>query len=636
MAPSFNTEELRLLHALQNGENPLQALTWARYETSVGADRAGKVWQFAQSQTDARRQAGAYYTDAHTAADVARRAMRSMSGPPHRILEPSCGGGALVAAILTEGPQQWGVDAQVLAHKIHAWDMDPAGIFLAQWRIEDSFGDAVAAAISWRTGDTLAQVPEAPFDWIFGNPPFGNAIGRATRRSKKERARYARAFPLAARGAFDKCALFIEWATQQLSPGGRITYILPRSWLAQPASTHLRKALAQRFHLQTLAHLPDDTFFDASVATIALTLADTPNTPSLDTRIITQDGHETLLDAQALLQEGNWGAALHPFASILTRAQPTLRSIDTCAEFSAGATTAEAYAWKTAIEDTPQHRVHALGSGVSQVASPLPSKAEAVQDRAPLNTSSGAHRAFVIAGRIDPFTHTWGEVPTRYLGEDYDRPTLALSALSARRQAVHARPRALLPTLSVALEAAVDLDQECIGAVSTICAWPAAEASSVSSDERGAVLVLAAVLNSAWCRLQYSCLFSSLALQGGNTQVSKNKLRTLHIPAPWHTLICDAPSRAMAQHHASVARALRAEDLPTLDKKLPTLDRWWVLCASAERLRNALDVSVLREHLMHLLYTDPHTGLRAAWLDVLLLSLASSFVARIESQQSVD
>src|SRR5699024_4891168 len=122
---------------------------------------------------------------------------------------------------------------------------------------------------------------------------------------------------------------------------------------------------------------------------------------------------------------------------------------------------------------------------------------------------------------------------TRYLGNFYERPVLSLKHLSERRQALHSRPRALLPTLSVALEAFPDLHVEYIGAVSTTSAWPLPSKRTAIAPSAHAkhmqVLLLTAMLNSAWCRLNYACLYASLALQGGNTQVSKNKLASLQI-----------------------------------------------------------------------------------------------------------
>lgn len=644
------------LDALRQSDAPLRVLRAWREESVFSADEASRVWQLALHAADARKKSGTYYTEESVARDAVRQSIAHISTQPTQILEPSCGGGTLVLAALIEGVRAWKCTAQSLATRIHAWDLDPAGVFLAQWRIAEHFGDAVARAIHWHVGDTLASTLDTPlptFDWIVGNPPFGNAIDRATRRSKDERARYARLFPLAARGAFDKCALFIELAAQHCSPHGHITLILPRSWLAQPASTILRKDLATRFELREIAHLPDHAFFEASVSTIAITLAHRsssnkkpPRAASADTTSAAQptivrriDGSTQELDAVSVLRRGNWGAALHPFAQIITRAAPALVELSEYADFSAGASTAEAYDWSPHVKDLVQH------ASDSKTDAP---KADTVNSGAvnagTVRKARSDERALLIAGMIEPFHHDWGNKTTRYLGNFYERPVLSLTHLSERRQRLHSRPRALLPTLSVALEAFPDLEGEFIGAVSTICAWPLPADRAHSAPPTNAthmqVLFLTAILNSAWCRLNYACLYGSLALQGGNTQVSKNKLASLQIPASWGDLV--SPTRSLSVDasgnlasvpalNSRLAAELEAFDFAFLDKKLPSMERMFELFDSARTLAAHHEATTLRGHLAARLQTDAAAAMRSAQVDVLLLALSPDLLRHVEA-----
>lgn len=725
------------LRALQETDAPMNVFKQLRDASDWSAEDAARVWQHAQRLQDTRKRAGAYYTSEAVARSVVQQSIAHMSHQPAQILEPSCGGGTLLIAALHEGARAWNCDVKTIAETIHAWDLDPVGILLAQWRVSERFGDAVSAAIHWHVGDALAPPPAhtpPTFAWILGNPPFGNAIDRATRRSKDERAHYARLFPLAARGAFDKCALFVELAAQRCAPGGHITFILPRSWLAQPASTHLRKDLATRFHLAEIVHLPDDTFFEASVSTIAITLADSfagdkdakavvqpqqtaaPRTqvPATaqprTTQVRTNDGQTQTLNADVLLRRGNWGAALHPFAEILTQASPALIELSGVADFAAGASTAEAYEWAPHVQDL--QKTQKLTSAHDRTASDIRNAAakapETLPTRtAPLETSSETaaaraqrpdERALLIAGMIDPFHSHWGTKRTRYLGEDYQRPVLSLTHLSARRQALHTRPRALLPTLSVALEAFPDLHGQYIGAVSTISAWPlhsiqkpstpstsppsraipsddtpsgitagnniasnnAAQNNTASDARSTSILALCAVLNSAWCRLNYACLFASLALQGGNTQVSKNKLAALHIPPVWGELVRTPPAPVI---NTDLQAHLSARAPATLNKKMPSIERFVALVRDAQTLADnhangvystpsrsrtastpkaaskanaaqdssaALHASPIAQHLVALLHADPATAMSSAHADILLLALAPELLRRVE------
>lgn len=625
-AATSSAKEALLREQLQQHADPIAILQAARQSRQFTADEAVRAWQSAQQQTEERKQRGVYYTCAHVAQKVVVDALSSMETPPERILEPSCGGGALITAILHQGTTRWTCSAEQIAARIEAWDLDPAGILLAQWRIAEDFGEAVAQAIDWRQGDTLAYAPNAPYDWILGNPPFGNAIERATRRTDAERARFARAFPHAARGAFDKCALFVEWAAQQTAPQGHITYILPQSWLSQPAGTHLRQHLAQHFAVQSLTHLPEDTFFSASVSTIAITLAkheDVGKTSSVERKktplqVTDADGHTRTLHAHGWLRSGHWGAALHPFAPVLSHTADLLTPLANHAEFSAGASTQEAYEWAPHVQNAPTHK---------------------------LDAPKENQRALLIAGRIDPFTHTWGILPTRYLGADHLFPVLPLDALSPRRQALHQRPRALLPTLSVALEATVDLHGHFIGAVSTICAWPIPAPHPDGQSDALRVLLLAAILNSTWCRLQYHCYFGALALQGGNTQVSKNKLSMLDVPINWAQLLDAPPEKwrgtdpaADPAGHAEIQRAstsaVNIEKIP-LDKKVPSHAQFQALCAQARTLATDHSAQALRDALLERLAHAPRSALERGELDILLLALAPDLLQRVETLPQV-
>ena len=68
-----------------------------------------------------------------------------------RVLEPSCGGGAFVRALLRRSP------------RVHALDLD-------------SNARGLAATPFARVGDFLREpVPDRGFDWIVGNPPYQDA-----------------------------------------------------------------------------------------------------------------------------------------------------------------------------------------------------------------------------------------------------------------------------------------------------------------------------------------------------------------------------------------------------------------------------------------------------------------------------
>lgn len=634
--------EIERLRATRDTETVLGPL---REQRVLGSEDALKLWQLSLQEDDQRRATGVYYTELQEARKLADRALARFETFPQRVLEPSCGGGQLLCALLAAGQTRFGISLESLAKRLHAYDVDSSGIWLAHWRVAEHFGEDVANAIHWQVGDTLEMLgPESPvredFALIFGNPPFGNAIEASTRRSQAERLRYAGAYPLASRGAFDKCALFVELAAQRCSPNGSIVYILPRSWLAQPASQRLRAQLARDFHVSEIADLPDDSFFDAAVATIALDLQRVlPKASVKATTVRSADGRSRPLLAQTLLREGNWGAALHVFAPELVRVFESMPLLSDQVEFSAGASTEEAYQWVEHLRD--------LGEADETARSAMDSASNAAAwDGAPVlksHTECVDEKALVIAGMIDPFRCYWGETPTRYLRQDYARPVLKLSELRATRQERSEQPRALLPTLSLALEAWPDLDGQVVGAVSTISAWVRSTSKLIRRSgasnaaaldvpcPRDQTLLLCAILNSAWCRLHYACLFSALAMAGGNTQVSKNKLAALRVPQAWLELLeappCSAANDTMAHPQnfgkaTPLAELLKALAMPQPSKGLASLADYAQLQRHASIMAKQTDQQTLRSALLHALQTDPLKALEDGVLDLILFALA--------------
>lgn len=653
-----------VLAALQATRDAVAVLGPLRVQGVLGSADALKLWQLSLQAEDQRRAGGVYYTDYAEALSLAERVLARFDAFPARVLEPCCGGGNLLAALLDAGVSRFHTSARELAASIHAYELNPSGLWLAQWTIDDRFGADVTAQIQWHQADTLdALAPSSgvktSFELIFGNPPYGNAIERSTRRSQSDRAQFASRYPLATRGAFDKCALFVEMAAQRCAPDGQLSYILPRSWLAQPASQHLRAVLAKEFDLLEIADLPAQTFFDASVATVALTLARRDASETRHSTTVLAPGHAPLeLDATRLLLEGNWGAALHPFAKNLVHALETLPLLSSRVDFSAGASTEEAYAWVESLRDLgPPTEAPNAAAG----ATPPPNRSALLYALArERNTGAdaaaqSAEKPLVIAGMIDPFELHWGTAPTRYLRQDYARPMIALDGLRETRRWRSAQSRALLPTLSLSLEAWPDLDGAVVGAVSTISAWVRREdaASEVSSKAealgeqercRGEAtptlhaqrqtLVLCALLNSAWMRLQYACLFGALALNGGNTQVSKNKLAALRAPHAWLSVL-DAPPRSTAASPELKKHLHSAPPLP-LSKRLPSLETLGQLQLRARTLHASFSADVLAATLMALLEDNAHAALHAGYLDQLLLALAPELpIAREEAVSTV-
>lgn len=582
---------------------------WAEGET-ISSQIAANAWQAAMQVGDVRKPSGAFYTSLADARDVARALVASIDALPSSILEPTCGGGTLLVALLEALETKFQQPATAIAARVTACDLDPIGLHIARWRVRERFGSAASDAIDWRVTDALS-LADGDERWalFFANPPFGNAIEKATSRSTKERTGLKKRFPLAARGAFDRSSVFVELAHQLTHADGAIGLILPTSFLAQPSALTLRKTLAQTRALRALIPLASDAFIGASVSTSALIFSGAP--AEFHARTRQSHAHVTLARGRTLtpdtlplrtLTSGLWGklmqapnTAFGPFE----RVQVTLGEAFACV---AGSTTDEAYRWKPFLRDrTPDT--------IDPERSPLPPH-DAIRPERP----------FLIAGMIEPFALLWGTQPTRYLGENYAFPHIDTSEISEQRQQLAGRPRVLVAGLSRAIEAWPDSLGSVVGAVSTLSLWP--------QDPTFPIPVLAAILNSALVRTHYANTYGALALSGGNIQVTRQKLLGISIPSSWARFPTGTPARA----HAMLTQILNEHAVP-LNKLLPTADQIDALIAGAGVLaRQArlvaggrLDTSApLWEALLDALERDALSSLTTGALDMLLLAIAKN------------
>lgn len=603
---SYDPNDNALVYALAQATTPAQKLTILREASGLRFTTAQELWQDFLTAQDTRKSTGSYYTGLEIADQIAARMLEACAAPPVRILEPACGSGNLLVALINAATHKWNLPAVDIARRIDAYDIDGTALRLAQWQLTERYGQDVADAVHWHASNALALTtsasdPVPTYDLIFANPPFGNAIDRRTARAQAHKALYKKHFPIASVGAFDKCAVFIELALQHAAPNAITTLILPQSWLAQPASSALRRHLAKKISVLDIHVLPQESFFNAAISTIAITWKNAPPPPSHTLHTRNERGATWIPQRNPLWSHGHWGAATHFFAADVIAMQAHLCPITDIAAFAAGASTEEAYVWKPHLRDAAE----------------------------PASRTNPDERPLVIAGAIEPFALLWGEQKTRYLGHDYEKPMIALSVLSANRQQMSQKARVLLPTLSVALEAWPDLEGKTVGAVSTIAGWihDGATDNAIPRNILQKTRLLCAIVNSAWSRLHYACLFSALALSGGNTQVSKNKLNELQIPRAWIALFDYIPEQPSPQ--MALEAYLATRELPAQYKGVPTSEAWEAFVAEAKKLAERFDKTHIRHHLHHLLENDPQHALSAGILDVLLLSQVDALVVSL-------
>ena len=184
------------------------------------------------------------------------------------ILDPACGEGELLKAIVDAVPQTW------RAHlHLAGFDMDEAALFRARNLLKDSG----VASLELRSGDFLSQVASINassqmdflqprvqeqrlrFDAVISNPPYvrTQVLGSASVRELAVR------FDLT--GRLDLYHAFVKAMTLVLREGGILGLLTSNRFLTVQSGASMRDWLTSRFRLRRLVDLGDTKLFEAAV-----------------------------------------------------------------------------------------------------------------------------------------------------------------------------------------------------------------------------------------------------------------------------------------------------------------------------------------------------------------------------------
>lgn len=162
------------------------------------------------------------------------------------ILDPASGGGAFLlpaalrirAALPNTNPA---FVLKQLGMRLLGLELDPYAAWFGQAALELGLADLAAAArkpvpIMVRVADTLEEAPEAAYDLVIGNPPYGRVALTIEQRQRYRRSLYGHA---------NLYGVFTEIAVRWVKPGGIIAYLTPTSMLGGHYYTALRALLAK-------------------------------------------------------------------------------------------------------------------------------------------------------------------------------------------------------------------------------------------------------------------------------------------------------------------------------------------------------------------------------------------------------
>lgn len=214
-----------------------------------------------------RKARGAFFTPAELATFLAEWAVRT---PHDRILDPSCGEAALLAAA-GRRLQALGGRTVLAGFDLHLPSIDAARQILTTHRLKNDL----------QVADFFDVPAKARFDAVIGNPPYIRYQSfTGSDRVKAQQAALAQGVRLS--GLANAWAAFVIHATAFLKPGGRLAIILPAVLLSVNYAAPIRRFLLDRFDSIKLVMFEERVFPEVQEEVVLLLAEGEGPTPQFD------------------------------------------------------------------------------------------------------------------------------------------------------------------------------------------------------------------------------------------------------------------------------------------------------------------------------------------------------------------
>lgn len=185
--------------------------------------------------------------------------------PSSRVLDPACGTGTFLVNVL----RNWGRKRSA-GNDLCVWGIDKSArmLLLSELNLGHKKGVRFYRALAdslYQSPNTIFDNIKDGFDFIFTNPPFGVAVDR----DKNDMTPFQTCRDL--NGKIVKRqhseVIFIEQCLKYLRPGGLLGIIVPRSVVTNKSLNAARCAINKLGFLETIVHLPPETFCMAGTQT---------------------------------------------------------------------------------------------------------------------------------------------------------------------------------------------------------------------------------------------------------------------------------------------------------------------------------------------------------------------------------
>ena len=201
-----------------------------------------------------RKATGSHYTPVELARFVAKQIVDKLSTSAPRVLDPACGDGALLSALLQCLPDAC----------LNGYDLDAVALESVARRLTGNFEaqDFLQVATAYR--DEL-YAPNG-FDVVIANPPYVRTQVMGAQKSQQ----IAETFDLD--GRVDLYFAFLEGIADVLVPGGIAGVIVSNRFMTTKSGAVVRARLMERFDVLHVWDMGDSKLFEAAVLPAVLLL----------------------------------------------------------------------------------------------------------------------------------------------------------------------------------------------------------------------------------------------------------------------------------------------------------------------------------------------------------------------------
>ncbi len=393
--------------------------------SDAGLDVLARAHEWIEGAQD-RHDRGMHYTPMALAERLIDVGTRGWSGPAS-VCDPTVGGGTFLLAAATLLAERGGDRADIAAN-LHGADIDPLAVAVARTTLSLWAGTPIPGG-NIVVADSLNDDPwpEQRFDWIVGNPPFLNQLGRGTARRAEQTAALRRRFGPAVSAYTDTAALFLRSALDWVGEGGRIVLVQPLSLLAARDAGAVREAVVESGALRALWVATDAFEAAVNVCGVVVERGGTA-------RPVQRYGGVDVVpvsDGPPLLPGMPWAPLAAPMVGM------------------------------PEVVETPSSARETFGSSVAATAG-FRDEYYAVSEVVAESTGAPDELRVVSVGGIDPLKPYWGERPTKIGGTSWRSPVVTADAVAAVNPSVGAWiqrlsvPKLLVATQSATLEVIVD------------------------------------------------------------------------------------------------------------------------------------------------------------------------------------